>query len=333
MIAFVTGATGLLGNNLVRALVAEGWEVRALVRSAAKGDAQLAGLYGVTQVLGDLDDVPALAPHLAGVDVIFHTASFFPGSEGPPDPEAALRRLNVDATVALARLGLAHGVRRFVHTSSSGTVGARSDGKPSTETDLVDPTRLADRYVASKVAADAALSALHLETGLDWVSVVPGWMFGPGDAAPTVAGQLVVDALAGRWPLVALPGQVDVVDARDVATAMLLAATLARPGERFIVAGRESTVTKLFTQLAAFGAGRTPLLTLPYPLAWIYVAIAERVAASRGKAPIVTRAQLAAMNTRQELSSQHAESRLGTAFRTLEVTLGDTVAWTRAAAA
>lgn len=77
MRAFVTGSTGLLGNDLVAALVADGWQVRALARSAEKGRAQLGHLAGGDVVVGDLDDVAGFVEALVGVDVVFHTAAYF----------------------------------------------------------------------------------------------------------------------------------------------------------------------------------------------------------------------------------------------------------------
>lgn len=71
-LAFVTGATGLLGNNLVREVLAQGFRVRALARSPDKAERQFAGLP-VEIVTGDMLAVDAFAPALAGVDVVFHT--------------------------------------------------------------------------------------------------------------------------------------------------------------------------------------------------------------------------------------------------------------------
>ena len=63
MKAFVTGGTGLLGNNLVRMLLEQGHEVKALARSPKKA-ARLFGDLPVTVVQGDMQDVPALRPNL-----------------------------------------------------------------------------------------------------------------------------------------------------------------------------------------------------------------------------------------------------------------------------
>lgn len=330
MRAFVTGSTGLLGNNLVARLVAEGWTVRALARSADKGRAQLGHLPGVEVVVGDLDDVPGFVEGLVGVDVVFHTAAYFREYFTDGDHEALLRRRNVDATAALARAASARGVRRFVHTSSSGTIRSRTDGAPSTEADVHRAEDLANRYFASKVAADEALAVVVAETDLDLVTILPGWMFGPGDSAPTSAGKLVRDALADRLPPVALPGRTAVVDARDVAAAMVRAATVASPGERFLVAGVDASLTDVLSVLAVQCGRRPPALTLPYPAAWLFAASQEGIARLTGGDPLVTRMALATLNSGHNLSSARAEARLGATFRPLAETLADALAWWRA---
>lgn len=102
MRAFVTGSTGLLGSNLVRELLAEGHRVTALVRSRAKAARVFAGL-DVALIEGDLADVAAFAPALAGHDVLFHTAAFFREYYQPGDHWPTLKALNVDSTMALLR--------------------------------------------------------------------------------------------------------------------------------------------------------------------------------------------------------------------------------------
>ena len=124
--AFVTGSTGLLGNNLVRQLVIGGYRVKALARSKAKGEQQFGGMAEVEIVEGDLERMDALRPHLEGVDHLFHTAAFFRDGYKGGSHWAELKRVNVDGTQALLNAAYEAGVRRMVHTSSVAVL----DGAP-----------------------------------------------------------------------------------------------------------------------------------------------------------------------------------------------------------
>src|SRR5215470_7983464 len=116
-VAFVTGATGLLGNNLVRLLIAKGVKVRALARSAEKARRQFGNLP-VEIVQGDLENVSGFAHALAGADAVFHTAAYFRDSYKGGTHRNELQRINVVGTANLLQAAYAAGVRRFVHTSS-----------------------------------------------------------------------------------------------------------------------------------------------------------------------------------------------------------------------
>jgi dihydroflavonol-4-reductase len=115
-VAFVTGATGLLGNNLVRLLIGRGVKVRALARSVEKARKQFGGLP-IDIVQGDLDNVSGFAHALAGVDAVFHAAAFFRDSYKGGTHGDELHRMNVVGTANLFNAAYAAGIRRFVHTA------------------------------------------------------------------------------------------------------------------------------------------------------------------------------------------------------------------------
>lgn len=327
MLAFVTGSTGLLGNNLVRLLVAEGWHVRALVRSVDKGRSQLGDLAGLDLIQGDLADISALRPALDGADVVFHTAAYFREYYTSGEHEALLDRLNVQATVALARAAHAAGVRRFVHTSSTGTIASNPDGGPSDERHVLRPDETENLYFRSKILADLALADLVSETGLDLVTILPGWMFGPGDAGPTSAGQLVLDHLSGSLPPFALPGSGQITDARDVALGMLRAAERAKAGDRFLLTAPAHPLREILEGLARTTDSAPPRATLPYPLAWTFALGVEVVSRFSGSEPLITRKALAALRDEHPRDTTQAQQVLGIEFRPMDETLRDTVAW------
>ena len=184
--AFVTGATGLLGNNLVRMLLDQGVTVRALARSRAKAAQQFKGLK-LEVIEGDMGDIAQFAASLEGVDVVFHTAAHFRDSYRGGNHWTELYRVNVRGTAELISRAYGAGVRRFVHTSSIGVL----DGPPGVTIDesMLRQETDADDYRRSKILSDREVLGF-LETHPDmWAAMVlPGWMHGPGDLGPTFRG-------------------------------------------------------------------------------------------------------------------------------------------------
>jgi dihydroflavonol-4-reductase len=328
MRAFVTGATGLLGNNLVRGLRAEGHDVRALVRSAMKAK-QLLGNTGAELVLGDMEDVPGFAGALRDCDVVFHTAAYFREYYGVGDHWPKLEAINVHGTVALAEAAHARGVRRLIHTSSSATIGMRADGSAGDEETPPAPIASDNLYFKSKVLAAQRLRELSASLGLDVVSVLPGWMFGPWDAAPTASGRLVLDFLAGALPPIP-PGGMNAVDARDVAAGMIRAAAHGRAGESYILGGPFTTLADVADALAHVTGLPAPRFRIPYGVAWAYATLAEAWARITGGQTLVTVAAVRAMHAQLRVSSHKALRELRWRYRPLTETLRDEVAWYRA---
>jgi nucleoside-diphosphate-sugar epimerase len=233
MRAFVTGSTGLPGNNLVRTLLQAGHEVVALARSASKGTREL-GDTSARIVIGDMARVAEFADALAGVDVVFHTAAYFREYYAPGDHARIVDRINVDATMELARAAHSHGVAKMVDTSSSGIVGMESDGSPGNEQTPPSPLTETNLYFRSKSKVKPLLRQFSREKGFFIASVLPAWMWGPHDAGPTASGQITLDAVRHALPPAIPPGGCSVVDARDVAAGMLRVAEVGRSGERYI---------------------------------------------------------------------------------------------------
>jgi dihydroflavonol-4-reductase len=327
--AFVTGATGLLGSNLVRALVAAGYEVRALARSVDKARRQL-GDVRVEVVAGDLGDVDAFADALRGVDVLFHTAAYFRDGYKGGRHWDAMRRINVDGTRALVSAAYARGVRRVVHTSSVAVVRETAPGRAIDETMARPAETEPDDYYRSKILSDRVVDEL-LATHPDlWACfVLPGFMNGPGDAGPTSAGQFVMDFVARRLPGV-LDTSFSYVDARDVAAAMVAAAERGRRGERYLVAGRTLHVREAMAELEAVTGVRAPRRALPIFVIAAIALLNELWARLSGRPVLLSWAGYRAIRregTKMRFDSTKAERELGVAFRPIRATLADAVDW------
>ncbi|MFJ2363326.1 SDR family oxidoreductase [Pseudomonas sp. NPDC087697] len=327
---FVTGATGLLGNNLVRELVAGGYEVKALVRSRAKGEQQFKYLPGVRLVVGDMADVDAFAASMQGCDTVFHTAAFFRDNYKGGSHWEELERINVDGTRRLLEHAYDAGVRRFIHTSSIAVL----DGSPGTS---IDETCLrneanADDYYRSKILADrVVLSFLEDHPDLHACMVLPGWMWGPADIGPTSSGQLLNDVVRNKLPGV-VPGSFSVVDARDVALAQIAAAKRGRRGERYLAAGRHMTMGELVPLLGTIAGVKTPRRQLPLSLLYALAFAQEIYARLTGNPILLSMATVRLMvreAERTHFNPHKSEQELGLRFRPVEQTLTDTLDWYR----
>jgi nucleoside-diphosphate-sugar epimerase len=328
--AFVTGATGLLGNNLVRELIAKGCHVKALVRSLEKGRRQFGSVEGVELIAGDMTDVAAFAAHLQGCDVLFHTAAYFRDNDKGGSHWPELKAINVDGTERLLEQAYRAGIRRFVHTSSIAVLNGEP-GMPIDETCL-RRSEDADDYYRSKILADeVVLAFLQSHPDMNGSLVLPGWMWGPADLGPTSSGQLANDVMNGKLPGL-VPGSFSVVDARDVALAMILAAERGKRAERYLAAGRHMTMQQLVPLLGKIARVQTPKRTLPLPLLYIIAALQEVYARLSGKPVLLSLATVRLMvkeANRSHFNHAKSERELGLTFRPVEQTIGDTVAWLR----
>ena len=329
MRALVTGSTGLLGNNLVRALRGAGHEVFALARSERKARAQL-GDTGARIVLGDMTEVSGFADALSGVDVVFHTAAYFREYYAPGDHAGIIDRINVDATMELARAAESRGVKKMIDTSSSGIIGLAPDGRAGDEQTPPSPLTQKNLYMASKRKVEPLLREFARERNFFIASALPGWMWGPHDAGPTASGQLVFDALSGKLPPAIPPGGTSVADARDVAAGMLRIAEVGRSGERYILSGRFVGLDEIMKSLGQAAEAKAPEMKLPYALAISFAAVAETWSRITGKPNVMSLEGIRLMNARLEVSSAKAERELGVTFRPFEETVRDAVAWARA---
>lgn len=329
--AFVTGATGLLGNNLVRELAGRGVRVKALARSRAKAALQFGNLSGVEIVEGDMLAVGGFEAALSGVDVLFHTAAHFRDSYTGGDHWDQLSATNIDGARDLLAAAHRAGVRRAVVTSSIAVLdGPR--GAVINET-MVRRVDNADDYYRSKILADeVAFEAMKAHADLDITFVLPGWMHGPGDAGPTSAGQVTLDFINRKLPGIA-PGTFSVVDARDVARALIASAERGRRGERYLAAGRHMTMAELLKVYEQVTGVPAPKGKLP-PLLLLAIAIvSEAMARLTGKPTLLSLATVRLMLREAERSRfDHAKSEreLGVSFRPVAETLRDEIAWFRA---
>jgi nucleoside-diphosphate-sugar epimerase len=162
----LTGATGFIGQYLLRELPKRGYRLRVLLRRPSS-----IPLESASAVIGDLARAQNMSEALAGVDAVIHSAGIAHAMSGVPEDD--YRLLNTDATIRLAQAAQRAGARRFVFLSSiRAQCGPVED---AVQTESMEP-KPADAYGRSKLAAEQGLAALDL----DWVALRPVLVYGPG---------------------------------------------------------------------------------------------------------------------------------------------------------
>ncbi len=306
-ITLVTGATGFVGAAVARNLARNGHKLRLLARRGSNRQ-NLAGLDAEI-VEGDLAAPETLGPAVAGCRYLFHVAADY--RLWVPDP-AAMRRVNIDGTVALLQAAAAAGVERSVYTSSVAALGLTLDGTPADENTPVVPAHLVGAYKRSKYDAEQAVR--RLAASQDIVIVNPSTPVGPGDVKPTPTGQMVRDAANGRMPAFVDTG-LNIVHVDDVAEGHLLAMEKGRTGEAYILGGDNLMLGAFFGMIAAQAKRRPPAVRLPIaplvPLAWVM----ERLAGITGKSPLMTTDTLKMAHKKMFFRSDKAVRELGYAAR------------------
>ncbi|MBK6798235.1 MAG: NAD-dependent epimerase/dehydratase family protein [Acidobacteria bacterium] len=321
MRAFVTGATGFIGGNLVRTLLVEGHQVRVLVRP--ESDRQNIEGLPVERVEGDLSDRQKLAENLEGCDVVFHVAAHY--SLWARDREA-IYSANVRGTENL--LAAASDVRmgRFIHTSSVAAIGVPPEGSIGTEETQTTLEDLVSDYKKSKYLAEQAAIKAARE-GLNVVIVNPSTPVGAYDVKPTPTGEIILRFLQGRMPAYVHTG-LNLIDVDDVVRGHILAWQKGRTGERYILGNRNLTLKTMLDMLSAITGKPAPKIAVPHFIPLTVAFIDEMILARYfGKTPQVSFYSVQMSRKAMYYDSSKAVRELGLPQNPIEGALEKAVNW------
>lgn len=314
----VTGATGLLGNTLLRQALARGFEATALVRKTSPSQ-PLEGLE-CRRIAVDLVESD-LIPLVVGASAVIHCAARV--GIGRSDM-AAFRRDNALATARLAAACRASGVR-LVHVSTVDTLVWGTREAPGAG-DPAPPHALDTAYAASKREAEAAVLA-EADRGLDAVIVHPGFLLGPWDWKPS-SGRLMLAACRGPMSL-APPGGNDFCHAGDVAAAILTAAGSAPSGSRHVLSGEALTYAEAFRQMRRVAGRGGPVPTAPAALVMAAGRAGDLLGRLTRREPELNSASAAISCLPHHFSSAKAMQELGYAPRPAVEAFRDAWTWFR----
>ncbi len=322
----ITGANGHIGCNLVRALLADGRQVRALVRSDDPSSLRSlpVGRTSVERVRGDVRDRRSLDAAFRGAETVYHLAAAISITG---DRSGVVRATNVDGTRHVAAAAMACGVRRLVHFSSCHAFDGEAPSDRRVTEASPRPSSRHPAYDRSKAAGEAEVRAA-VAGGLDAVIVNPTSVLGPHDFHPSRVGQLLLDLRDRRLPA-SVDGSFDWVDVRDVVRSAMVAETAGRAGESYLLGGHRLTVRGLLELAGRVSGVRPPRLTVPMWLARLAAPAATAWDRVAGREPLFTREGLRALRSGARYSSAKAARELGHRCRPLEETLEATYAWFR----
>ncbi len=319
----VTGATGHIGNVLVRELIKRGRTVHAFVMP--NDDCRpLAGLNAEI-IYGDITDLESLKSAFAGADVVFHLAGIITIM---PGMKKVLERVNVGGMHNVIAACRAVNVRRLVYTSSIHAIAEPPHGTVIDESQPFDPEHVLGDYARSKArAAIVLLDEVH-KGGLDAVICCPTGIIGPWDYRISNIGQMILDFESGYMKSY-VRGAYDFVDVRDVANGLILAAERGQTGRHYIFSGAQVQVPELMKELERSIGRPAPTYEIPHGIARIAGVLASIYYRLIRRRPVFTAYSIDVLRSNSQVNSARAREELGFTTRPWQDSIRDQVKWFR----
>jgi dihydroflavonol-4-reductase len=316
----VTGATGHIGNVLVRKLVQSGKKVRAFILRGE--DTHSINDLDVEKLEGDILDPASITAAFSGIESVFHLAgiiSIMPGK----DP--ILWNVNVEGTRNMIQASRQAGIKRFVYTSSIHAIARAPVGVKMDETLGFDPDNPYGEYDRSKAVA-SLLVQNAVKDGLDAVIVCPTGVIGPYDFRRSEMGEVIRGAAESR-PMMYVDGAYDFVDVRDVASGMILAEEKGRAGESYLLSGYKLTVLDLMEYVRKITGKTFSRIKIPFDLARLVSKVSPFYYRITKSKPRITPYSLEVLQSNSDISHAKATRELGYHPRSMYETISDTITW------
>lgn len=316
--AFVTGASGFVGSNLVRELDRQGWDMHALARPTASLD-EVDGIpFQVHH--GDITDPDSIRRAMPdGLDAVYHVAAstnFWSRNNESQD------RVNIEGTRNMVDAAIRAGARRFIHTSSFTTWGFRN-GEIDENSERTDATDWIN-YVRSKhLAEEVVLDAVE-SRGLDAVILNPTHILGPGDKQNW--SRMIRMAHEGKL-YAGPPGSGNFADVREVAKAHVEALSHGRCGEKYLLGGEYASFSELVKVVGEVLGIRVPSRPAPAFIMNIWGRTNAFFAGLLGRQPDITPESAAMVAYHVACDSSKAQKELNYRYTPIRTLVEDTVKW------
>ncbi len=321
MRAFVTGGTGFVGGNLIRLLLEQGYEVKALVRPTSSLDNLT--FLDIEIVWGDLNH-PNLSQQMQGCQVLFHVAAQY--SLWQADSKL-LYRNNVLGTRQVLSAARQAKIDRTVYTSSVAAIGVGKNGIPVNETHQSAVDKLVGNYKKSKYYAEQE-AVKAIQQGQDIVIVNPSTPIGAFDIKPTPTGEIILRFLRRQMPFYVDTG-LNLIDVKDVAWGHLLALEKGKTGDRYILGNQNLTFKQLLAKLAIITGLPAPQYTIPYWIPYCVAWFDEKILAPLGKKPAIALDGVKMSKQKMFYDATKAVKELGLPQSSIDAALQEAATWFR----
>lgn len=316
----VTGATGHIGNVLVKELINKGESVRVLVLPGEDltpiEDMKVEVLYG------NILDRACLIEAFENVDTVFHLAGIISISTGQDE---FVHNVNVEGTRNMIDAAMQAGVSRFVYTSSIHAFKRLPHGTVINESTPIDPIYNVAAYDRSK--AEATLLVLeNVKNGLPAVIVCPTGVIGPYDFKGSEMGELMNGWMLKKVNYM-INGSYDFVDVRDVVQGLIQARDKGKVGQLYILSGELIRVSDLWNIVKELLTIKSRLVNIPIRLARFLAFFAEQYYKITSTKPKFTQYSVETLQTNAVFSNTKARQNLGYAPRTIRESVLDTMNW------
>jgi dihydroflavonol-4-reductase len=235
MRAFVTGATGLIGGHLVRALVAKGNGVKVLIRMQSNTQSLPAN---VELAYGDILDEESLQNAMKDCDIIFHAAGTFAYWGYDNEKFIGDAKKGMENVI---KAGKANNIQKIIFTSSSVIIGASENQEVLNESSSANFDD-APGYVIAKIQQEQIAFSVGKKYGMDVIAICPTLTVGPGDNHLTESNRMMINYLKDPYKSTWIGG-CNIVSADDIAGAMMILAEKGMPFQRYL-AGSDNLLWK-----------------------------------------------------------------------------------------
>lgn len=316
----LTGATGHIGYALLKKLVAEGENVKILIRKDSK---QFDGIE-CEKVFGDVTDYASLEKAFEGADVVYHLAGLIDINVGQDD---MVWKVNYEGTKNVVEACKKCGVRRLVYASSVDAYKPLPDNQLMVEKETFQPDELDGTYAKTKASATNYVFE-NVRNGLiDAVVVYPGACIGPYDFKVSNIGEMVRTVIKHGYPVSLNFGAYNFVDIRDIADGMFAAAKQGRTGEGYILCGEQISVDEFICTLCRVCGKREPKLKMGYGIVSLGAPVCEVYYKISKATPLFTRYSIRKLVSNCNFSIEKAKKELGYSPMSVEQSLKDMVEW------